>query len=40
MGIRKDRFSKTIDGKAVDLYILTNAQGMKVEITKTVARQA
>jgi aldose 1-epimerase len=33
MGIRKDRFGKTIEGEAVDLYTLTNIQGMEVKIT-------
>ena len=33
MEIRKDRFGKTIDGNAVDLYTLTNTQGMEALIT-------
>lgn len=33
MGIRKDRFGKTIDGIKVDLYTLTNTQGMQALIT-------
>jgi aldose 1-epimerase len=33
MGIRKDRFCKTIDGIAVDLYAITNTQGMEALIT-------
>ena len=33
MGIRKDRFGKTIESAAADIYTLTNAQGMEVKIT-------
>jgi aldose 1-epimerase len=33
MGIRKDRFGKTIGGIKVDLYTLTNTQGMEALIT-------
>ena len=33
MGIKKHRFGKTIDGKAVELFTLTNAQGMAVKLT-------
>ena len=33
MGIRKDRFGKTIDGIKVDLYTLTSTQGMQALIT-------
>ena len=33
MGIKKNRFGKTIDGIAVDLYTLANTQGMEALIT-------
>jgi len=32
-GIRKEPFGKTADGKAVDLYTLTNANGVEAKIT-------
>src|SRR5947207_13300792 len=32
-GIEKTAWGKTADGEAVDLYTLTNANGMKVKIT-------
>ena len=38
MGIRKDRFGKTIDGNTVDLYTLTNTQGMEALITNFGAK--
>jgi aldose 1-epimerase len=33
MSIKKESFGKTIDGKEVFLYTLTNANGLKAKIT-------
>jgi aldose 1-epimerase len=32
-GLKKEDFKKVIDGKEVDLFVLTNANGMEVAVT-------